>query len=291
MENKDISRRGFLRVLGAAGLSLSGMPSFAGNIKKAVDAGSMTYRRNPVSGDKVSLLGYGCMRWPMIDNPDGSGGKIVDQEAVNGLVDHAMSKGVNYFDVSPVYLGGKAESAAGRALSRHPRSSYFLATKMSNHHLLKSGLKGEELYRASMDMYHRSFEALRTDHFDYYLVHNVGFEKRGLPFLKERVFDNGIIDFLVAERKAGHIRNIGFSFHGETREVFEFLMQKHDEVHWDFAQIKMNYFDYRHADAELSAKELYDSLTARGIPVIIMEPLLGGKLATLPNDIAQVSHP
>lgn len=290
MEKNNISRRGFLKALGAAGLTISGVPSIAGNIQKAVnEVGTsneeMTYRRNPVSSDRISLLGYGCMRWPMIDNPDGSADKIVDQEAVNRLVDYAIAHGVNYFDVSPVYLKRKAETAAGRALSRHPRSSYFLATKMSNHHLLKAGIKGEELRRASIEMYHHSFEALQTDHFDYYLVHNVGFENRGLSFLKERVFDNGIIDFLLDERKVGRIRNIGFSYHGETKEVFDFLMQKHEQIHWDFAQIKMNYYDYNHAKADLTAKQLYDELTARGIPVIIMEPLLGGKLATLPNDI------
>lgn len=287
-----VSRRNFLKTIGATGLALSGIPSLANKVEQTVNiagkdvaSGSgMTYRTNPVSGDRTSLLGYGCMRWPMIDNPDGTG-KMVDQEAVNRLVDHAIEQGVNYFDVSPMYLQWTAETAAGKALSRHPRSSYHLATKLSNHHLAKAGKKGKELHEASMEMYRHSFEALKTDHFDYYLIHNVGFENRGLPFLKERVFDNGIIDFLQEERRAGRIRNLGFSYHGETKEVFDFLMQRHADIHWDFAQIKMNYFDYRHAKVDLTAQQLYDELTARGIPVIIMEPLLGGKLATLPNDI------
>lgn len=287
-----VSRRDFLKAIGTTGLALSGMPSLANSVEQVVSAGNkdivsgrgMTYRKNPISGDRTSLLGYGCMRLPMVDKSDGSG-KIVDQEAVNHLVDYAMEQGVNYFDVSPMYLQWTAETAAGIALSRHPRSSYYLATKLSNHHLAKAGKKGKELHEASMEMYSHSFEALKTNYFDYYLIHNVGFENRGLPFLKERVFDNGIIDFLMEERKAGHIRNLGFSYHGETKEVFEFLMERHADIHWDFVQIKMNYFDYRHAKVDLTAKQLYDELTSRGIPVIIMEPLLGGKLATLPNDI------
>lgn len=296
----EVSRRNFLKAIGTAGLAMTGIPGMANKMEQAMnasgsklmsdggnsltDGSNMTYRTNPVSGDRTSLLGYGCMRWPMIDNADGTG-KMVDQNAVDRLVDYAIEHGVNYFDVSPMYLQWTAETAAGKALSRHPRSSYHLATKMSNHHLLKAGKKGKELYDASLEMYHHSFEALQTDHFDYYLIHNVGFENRGLPFLKERVFDNGIIDFLLKERQARRIRNIGFSYHGETKEVFEYLMERHADIHWDFAQIKMNYYDYRHAKVDLTAKQLYDELTARGIPVIIMEPLLGGKLATLPNDI------
>lgn len=281
-----LSRRNFLKAMGASGLALAGLPSLAGKVERAAEAaavgGEMTYRTNPVSGDRTSLLGYGCMRWPMVDAGEG---KVVDQEAVNRLVDCALARGVNYFDVSPMYLQWTAEGAAGKALSRHPRSSYLLATKMSNHHLLRAGKRGKELLDASMQMYGHSFEALQTDHFDYYLIHNVGYQNRGLAFLKERVFDNGIIDFLKEERRAGRIRNLGFSFHGESKDVFSFLMARHADIHWDFVQIKMNYYDYRHAQAELTAKELYDELTERGIPVIIMEPLLGGKLATLPNDV------
>lgn len=291
-KNMEMSRRGFLKAAALTGVALTGVQEVSGKIARlTADMSSgtlleskMTYRTNPVSGDKISLLGYGCMRWPMINNPNGQG-KVVDQEAVNRLVDYAIAHGINYFDVSPMYLQWTAETVMGKALSRYPRDKYYLATKMSNHHLAKAGKSGAELYKASMEMYRHSFEALRTDHFDYYLIHNVGFENRGLPFLKERVFDNGIIDFLMEERKAGRIRNLGFSYHGETEEVFEFLMEQHKRVHWDFAQIKMNYFDYRHAKVDLTAKQLYDELTERSIPVIIMEPLLGGKLATLPNDI------
>lgn len=253
-------------------------------IASACDKGSMTYRVNPVSGDSISMLGYGCMRWPMIDNPDGDG-KIVDQERVDSLVAHAIANGVNYFDCSPAYLGGKAEAATGIALKPYPRSSYHLATKMSNHWLAKNGLKGKELYDASIEMYNKSHDYFNTDYFDYYLIHNAGFENRGLSFLKARVFDNGLIDFLMEERKAGRIRNLGFSFHGESKEVFDYLMSRHDDVHWDFAQIRLNYYDFDHIKNELTARDLYEELTRRGIPVIVMEPIMGGKLAKLPDDV------
>lgn len=289
--NNDISRRGFLKALGLMGATLGGIKGFANNIDEVVaktvkiPTGTMTYRVNPLNGDKTSLLGYGCMRWPMVPSPDGKG-KVVDQKIVNELVDYAIKAGVNYFDTSPVYLQRQSETAVGIALSRYPRDSYHLATKMSNHHLLKSGMRGKELYDASIAMYHHSHEVLKTDYFDNYLIHNVGFENKGLPFLKERVFDNNLIDFLLDERSKGHIRNLGFSYHGETKEVFEFLMSRHADIHWDFVQLKMNYFDYRHAkNVDLTAKQVYDELTERSIPVIIMEPLLGGNLATLPNGL------
>ncbi|MDO4165640.1 MAG: aldo/keto reductase [Bacteroides sp.] len=298
--SKNINRRDFLKSLGLAGLSLTGIPALAnrvdsiagdGHTEQATSGngnGSMTYRYHPLTGDKTSLLGFGCMRWPMVDATDGSGRKVVDQQTVNRLVDYAIEHGVNYFDTSPVYLQRQSETAAGIALSRHPRESYHLATKMSNHHLAKSGLKGKELYQASLDMYHQSFERLRTDYFDNYLIHNVGFENRGLSFLKERVFDNHLIDFLLDERRAGRIRNLGFSYHGETKEVLEFLLSLHDDIHWDFAQLKLNYFDYRHAkNVDLTAKQVYDELTLHSIPVIVMEPLLGGKLATLPTALEE----
>jgi predicted aldo/keto reductase-like oxidoreductase len=225
------------------------------------------------------------MRWPMIDAPDGSE-QLVDQETVNKLVDYAISQGVNYFDTSPGYLQGKSETVTGIALSRHPRESYYLATKMSNHsHAIIAGKKGKELYQASLDMYHHSFEAMQTDYFDYYLLHNVGTENKGLPYLMERFFDNDLIGFLLEERKAGRIRNLGFSYHGETKEVFEYLLSRHDEIQWDFVQLKMNYVDYRYpTGVDLTAEQLYNGLTKRNIPVIIMEPLLAGRLASLPGD-------
>ena len=239
----------------------------------------MTYRTNPKTGDKVSLLGYGCMRWPM--SPDsGEGEERIDQEAVNRLVDYALEHGVNHFDTAPPYVRGLSEAATGMALSRHPRDTYYIATKMSNHHLARPGLRGNALYKASLEMYHNSFKALQTDYIDYYLLHNVGGET-GMPFLQQRFFESGVLDFLLEERKAGHIRNLGFSYHGDVR-VFDYLLSLHDEIKWDFVQIQLNYVDYRHASGmNFNAEYLYAELAKRNIPAVIMEPLLGGRLASL----------
>ena len=129
---KNIDRREFLKRAGAAGIIMGGLAAckdssttlgMTGNTQ--ADEGEMTYRVNPGNGDKVSILGYGCMRWPMIKDAEGK--DIVDQETTNRLVDYAIEHGVNYFDTAPVYLQGQSEKATGIALKRHPRESYFIA--------------------------------------------------------------------------------------------------------------------------------------------------------------------
>ena len=240
----------------------------------------MIYRENPRNGDRVSLLGFGCMRWPMIKGAGPDGKDIIDQEAVNEMVDYAIANGVNYFDTSPAYLQGLSEDAAGKALSRHPRESYYIATKLSNF--------GDASAKASIEMYHRSFEQLRTDYFDYYLLHSIG--RGGKDAFNKRYVDNGLVPFLLKEKEAGRIRNLGFSFHGAQHE-FDYFMELEDsgEMHWDFCQIEMNYIDWRHADGvrNVNAEYLYAELDKRGIPIIIMEPLLGGRLANVPEGISR----
>ncbi len=129
-------------------------------------------------------------------------------------------------------------------------------------------------------MYRNSFENLQTDYIDYYLLHIVGMGE-GLPTLMERFFENNLIDFLLKEREAGRIRNLGFSYHGDVR-AFDYLLSRHDELRWDFVQIQLNYVDYRHASGRnFNADYLYSELDRRNIPVVVMEPLLGGRLAGL----------
>ena len=275
----NINRREFIKTAGMAGLAMSGLSALAGcsNTPGEVAAGEnaqMTMRTNPGNGDKVSILGYGCMRWPMIKDEEGK--DIVDQEAVNSLVDYAIEHGVNYFDTSPVYLQGQSEQATGIALKRHPRESYFLATKLSNF----SNYTREN----SMLMYKKSFENLQTDYFDYYLLHSIG--GGGIEAFNQRFVDNGMIDFLMEERKAGRIRNLGFSFHGAPKGWDE-LMATHEQYHWDFVQIQLNWSDWTHAGKRnTNADYLYAELTGRNIPVVVMEPLLGGKLANPPKHVA-----
>lgn len=151
---------------------------------------------------------------------------------------------------------------------------------MSNHRLVGQGLSPRQLFDASVEMYRNSFRDLKTDYIDYYLLHVVGIGE-GLPTLMERFFDNGLLDFLLKEREAGRIRNLGFSYHGDVR-AFDYLLSRHDEFRWDFAQIQLNYADYRHASGRnFNAEYLYDELASRDIPVVVMEPLLGGRLAGL----------
>ena len=271
----DINRREFLKRAGGAAMVMGGLAAVAGckGSPASTDAadnsaeGGMTYRTNPGNGDKVSILGYGCMRWPMIK--DENDRDIIDQETTNRLVDYAIEHGVNYFDTSPVYLQGQSEQATGIALKRHPRESYFIATKLSNF----SNSSREN----SIMMYRKSFENLQTDYIDYYLLHSIS----GMDAFKKRYLDNGMIDFLVEERKAGRIRNLGFSFHGGN-EGWDELMALHEKYHWDFVQIQLNYIDWKHANAEY----LQTELDKRGIPSIIMEPLLGGRLSKVPQHIA-----
>ena len=272
-----MKRREFLKITGAAAVVAAcgdGRPKKTGTDDKS--ASRMVLRENPVCGDKVSLLGFGCMRWPMVDGPDGR--KVIDQEAVNEMVDYALAHGVNYFDTSPVYLRGQSEKAAGEALSRHPRSSYFLATKLSNF--------TDASASNSIAMYRNSFEQLRTDYFDYYLLHSLS----GGEEFKKRYEQSGIMEFLKEEKAAGRIRNLGFSFHG-PQSGFDEMMALHDEgkYHWDFVQIQMNYVDWNHQDDkdETDASHMYAELEKRGIPVVIMEPLLGGRLANVPAGIAE----
>lgn len=277
-----MDRREFLKILGATSASAA----LAGcNIKERTNSTSgelgpvptdkMTYRNFPsVGNDQVSLLGYGCMRWPTIPNPDGQG-DIIDQDEVNRLVDYALEHGVNFFDTSPVYVQGKSERATGNALKRHPRESYYISTKLSNF--------SDASRENSMAMYERSFRELQVDYIDYYLLHSLG--GGGMDNFRKRYVDNGMLDFLMEERKAGRIRHLGWSFHG-SKEVFDELLALHDTYQWDFVLIQMNYVDWHIAKGSgIGAEYLYNELAKRNIPVLIMEPLLGGRLTKLPDHI------
>ena len=274
-----MKRRDFFKISGAAALAAACAPKSGTNTAKPADGPEeMVYRENPLNGDKVSLLGFGCMRWPMIKNADGK--DVIDQEAVNEMVDYALEHGINYFDTSPAYLQGQSEKAAGIALSRHPRESYYIATKLSNF--------GDASPEASLQMYKDSFKQLQTDYFDYYLLHSIG--RGGKDAFNKRYVDNGLVPFLLEEKKAGRIRNLGFSFHGAKHE-FDYFMELFDsgEMVWDFVQIEMNYVDWTHADGvrNVNADYLYAELDKRGLPIVIMEPLLGGRLANVPEGIAR----
>ena len=265
----SMDRRSFLKSSGAA-VALAGLAA-CGAPKK--DAPASTGGQIKIEGPMlehypgIGVLGYGCMRWPM--TKDDRGNEIIDQETVNSLVDEALAHGVNYFDTSPVYLRGDSERATAEALNRYPREKWLLATKLSNF--------ADASYENSVKMYRRSLETFKTDHIDYYLLHSIG----SAEDFKRRFEDTGIMQFLLKEREKGTIRHLGFSIHSH-KEGFDSMMELHPKYHWDFVQIQMNSLDWTHAGGRnTNADHMYEQLAARDIPVVIMEPLRGGGLASL----------
>ena len=287
-----MNRRAFLK--GIAGASVAGAAMAVGckhpdsthaegYSAGEVPLGQMTYRTDK-HGQQVSLLGFGMMRLPiegggsLRDNPDAK----LDQELINSMVDYAIEHGVNYFDTAPVYLRGMSEKATGIALARHPRDKWLVATKMSNFR--------NWTYEASIKMYENSFVELGVDYIDYYLLHSFGgVDSDGKSDFEKRFVDNGVLDFLLKERETGRIRNLGWSFHGHQSE-FDKVVSWTDKYHWDFAQIQMNYVDWHYAheieEENVNAEHLYTELDKRGIPIVIMEPVLGGRLANLNEALA-----
>lgn len=302
---KDINRREFLKragaasaVVGAAAVVQSctggaGTSQVVNALSENVGTGEkpigeMTYRTNRRGDDRVSLLGYGMMRLPNVPREQArADGNDLDQERINELIKYALEHGVNYFDTSPAYCKGFSEEATGTALkaSGYPRESYYIATKLSNF------APQTQTREASMKMFENSLKYLQTDYIDYLLLHSIG--GGGMPNFNQRYMDNGILDWLFEQKQKGRIRNMGFSFHGDV-EVFDQMLKWDDEgkYKWDFVQIQMNYVDWNNAKAQnprnVNASYLYYELEKRGIPAVIMEPLLGGRLVKLPTHV--VNH-
>ena len=275
-----MNRRQFLQRLGmGAGSALAMMAmdplsvlakTKPGGLHYDDNENKMTYRVQHGSGEKISLLGFGMMRLP--DN----------QEDVDTLVDYAIAHGVNYFDTAPMYMGGRSEVLTGNSLSRFPRETYHVATKMSNQN------RRQWSFDDSKRMYETSMERLKVDYIDYYLLHAIG---GGMDSLKGRFLDNGILDFLLKEREAGRIKHLGFSYHGDVRD-FDWLLDHNDEYHWDFVQIQMNFLDWRHASLntngwrkDADAEYLYNKCEKTGVQCVVMEPLRGGAFGKMAKEL------
>lgn len=208
---------------------------------------------------KLSLLGFGTMRLPLQE--DGS----IDEKQVQQMVDYAMEHGVNYFDTAYPYHNGASERVIGKALSKYPRESYFLATKYPGHQISKS-------YDPAA-VFEEQLEKCQVEYFDYYLLHNV-YEKSMATYLDPKW---GILDYFIQQKRLGRIKHLGFSCHGGLKMLEEFLDVCGDEM--EFCQIQLNYLDW----TLQGAKDKYMLLTERNIPVWVMEPVRGGKLCKLPE--------
>ncbi|MGN0188954.1 MAG: aldo/keto reductase, partial [Candidatus Cryptobacteroides sp.] len=288
-----ISRRDFLK-RSAAGAVVAGAASVGcapkGSVVSRAESegelpqGQMTFRKDPKTGKDVSILAYGCMRWPMTMDDDNN--EIIDQEQVNALIDCAMRHGVNYYDTAPVYLQGNSERATALALSRYPRESYFLATKLSNFNASTHNLA------FAKKMLSNSLKNLMTDYIDYYLFHSL---HGGRESFENRFVKNGILDYCLEKRKKGVIRHLGFSFH-DNRPNLQEILDYHEEYKaktgenlFDFVMIQMNWSDWHYAKGkDANAADLYALLEEHDLPVMVMEPLLGGRLSNVPDHIAKM---
>ena len=249
-----------------------------------------------LDGKKISLLGYGAMRLPTTDGKhavpwqkEGYSDKAIDQELLNRQVKMLLDGGVTYFDTSPAYCRGESEAALGKALkaSGYARKDYIIATKLSNFAPQQYPLV------ECKKMFEKSLRYLQTDYIDNYLLHSIGNGKDFSTF-SQRYLENGAIDWCAELRAQGRIRHLGFSYHGDPK-AFEWCIERHGTYKWDFVQIQMNYVDWRHAKEvnarNLDAKYLYETLAKLDIPVVIMEPLLGGRLARYNYALAQELTP
>lgn len=208
---------------------------------------------------KLSALGLGAMRLPVIDGDDAR----IDEEKTAEMVAYAMEKGINYYDTAWGYHSGNSETVMGKALSQYDRDSYYLATKFPGYDLSNMD-KVEEIFE-------KQLEKCRVDYFDFYLVHNVC-EMNIDAYLDEKY---GIYDYLVKQKENGRIRHLGFSAHGSC-EVMKRFLDKYGKS-MEFCQIQLNWLDWSFQNA----KGKVELLKEWNLPVWVMEPLRGGKLASL----------
>lgn len=211
-------------------------------------------------GIDISLLGFGCMRFPLQED-----GRIDEKEAEK-MLDTAIAAGVNYIDTAYPYHEGDSEPFVGRVLDKYDRSSYYLATKLPlwSVHTLEDAKR----------LFESQLQRLHKDYVDFYLLHAVNKDTW------KKVLDLGILPYLDEEKKAGRIKNLGFSFH-DHYEVFEEMIHYRD---WDFCQIQLNYMD---TDTQAGMKG-YELTVKKGIPLVIMEPVKGGSLAGFSGDIDKI---
>lgn len=215
---------------------------------------------------KLSALGLGAMRLPVIGGDDSK----IDETAAEKMVDYAMEHGINYYDTAWGYHGGQSELVIGRALNRYPRESYYLATKFPGYDLSNMD-KVEEIFE-------KQLKKCGVEYFDFYLFHNVC-EMNIDAYLDDKY---GIYRYLMKQKRAGRIRHLGFSAHG-SYDVMKRFLEAYGEG-MEFCQIQLNYLDWNFQDA----KGKLELQAEHQLPVWVMEPLRGGKLAELSEEDAEL---
>ena len=201
---------------------------------------------------KLSMLGMGAMRLPVIGGDQGN----IDYEKAKAIIDRAYQGGVNYYDTAYIYHNGKSEEFLGKALAEYPRESYYVADKFN--------LQAEPDYKKQFP---EQLSRLNMEYIDFYLIHGIQ------DAWMDQFLECGALRYFDELKKQGKIRNLGFSFHASPNSLRKLL-----KIYpWDFVQIQLNYLDWHYGDA----KELYEILEEAEIPIMIMEPVRGGKLANL----------
>ena len=213
-------------------------------------------------GIRLSALGLGCMRLPVMEADDSR----IDEQAVFEMVDYAMEHGINYYDTAWGYHNGNSEIVIGKALKRHERDSFYLASKFPGYDLSNMD--------KAVEIFEKQLEKCQVDHFDFYLFHNVC-EMNIDAYLDP---SHHIHEYLMKQKENGRIRHLGFSAHGDLDTMKRFLEAYGKDM--EFCQIQLNYFDWDFQDAKSKVELLADY----GIPVWVMEPLRGGKLAKLDEE-------
>ena len=222
----------------------------------------MEKRKLEKLGIETSLLGFGCMRFPLT-----SDGKIDEAEAEK-MLDKAMANGVNYYDTAYPYHGGDSEPFVGKALKKYDRASFYLATKLPVWQVESL----EDVDR----IFAEQLERLQTEYIDFYLMHAMNKERW------DKMLEIGCVKRLEELKAEGKIRNLGFSFH-DSYEVFEEMLNYRD---WDFCQIQLNYMDTN----EQAGLKGYKLTEEKQVPLVIMEPIKGGSLAAFADDIMEKFH-
>ena len=217
---------------------------------------------NDFKGLKLSALGMGNMRLPTLDGDDSR----IDEAATEQILDYCMTHGVNYYDTAWGYHSGNSELVVGKLLAKYPRDSFYLASKFPGYSLSNMG-KTEEIFE-------KQLQKCRVDYFDFYLFHNVC-EMNIDAYLDSKY---GTYDYLMAQKRNGRIRHLGFSAHGDIPTIRRFLEAYGKDM--EFAQIELNYFDWNFQNA----KAKVELMNERNIPIWVMEGLRGGMLASLSEE-------